>query len=147
MSTEEDIIQQDGPICSPDAVKQGNSKKFHLGRASKVWEDRFLGNPPFNHFLRNRTASQVIGKRHSFAGHNIGPMHTSFESVSNNPMKFGSQIGSSRNSIKEHLLTMIALDDSKLCLKFFGTKRAVHLEQKRLFNQQVWIIHPYCRFK
>ncbi|VDM25642.1 unnamed protein product [Hydatigera taeniaeformis] len=149
MSTDEDSIQTSGPLSTQatSSVKRSNYKDFHLNRASKVWEDRFLGNSTACHFARHRTASQVIGKRHSFAGRHISSRFTSSESIPTNLLKSRSQIGSSLSSIKEHLFTMIAPDDNKLCLKFFGTKRAVHLEQQRMFNQQVWIIHPYSCFK
>lgn len=147
MSADEDIIQKTGPICSQALTKRVNGRQFHLNRASKVWEDRFLGNPPPTYFSRYRTSSQVLGKRHSFAGRYVGSRYTSAESIPNNLLKTRSQIGSSMNSIKEHLFTVIAPDDSKICLKFFGTKRAVHLEQQRLFNQHVWVIHPYSCFK
>ncbi|KAL5107121.1 Potassium/sodium hyperpolarization-activated cyclic nucleotide-gated channel 3 [Taenia crassiceps] len=149
MSTDEDSIQLSGPLPTQttSTPRCSNFKNSHLNRASKVWEDRFIGNSTASHFSRYRTASQVIGKRHSFAGHHISSRFTSSESIPNNLLKSRSQIGSSLNSIKEHLFTMIAPDDNKLCLKFFGTKRAVHLEQQRMFNQQVWIIHPYSCFK
>ncbi|VDN96711.1 unnamed protein product [Rodentolepis nana] len=147
MSADEDVIHKTGPTYSQVSTRRINERKFHHNRASKVWEDRFLGNPPPTYNPRNRTYSQVFGKRHSFAGRYAGSRYTSAESIPRNLLRTGSQISSSVNSIKEHLFTMIAPDDNKLCLKFFGTKRAVHLEQQRLFNQHILVIHPYSCFK
>ncbi|KAH9278096.1 Potassium/sodium hyperpolarization-activated cyclic nucleotide-gated channel 2 [Echinococcus granulosus] len=149
MSTDEDSIQRGGPVPThaTTTIRRANFGHLHMDRASKVWEDRFLGNPTSSHSSPHRTASQVIGKRHSFAGRHVSSHFTSSESIPTNLPKSRSQLGSSMTSIKEHLFAMIAPDDNKLCLKFFGTKRAVHLEQQRMFNQHVWIIHPYSCFK
>lgn len=147
MSTDEDTIQGSAVTTDQASARRANARYFHVNRASKVWEDRFLGNAPPSHVPRYRASSQIIGKRHSFAGRYVGSRYTSAESIPNNLIKARSQIGSSMNSVKEHLFTMIAPDDNKLCLKFFGTKRAVHMEQQRLFSQHVWVIHPYSCFK
>ncbi|KAH9278095.1 hypothetical protein ECG_09103 [Echinococcus granulosus] len=142
MSTDEDSIQRGGPVPThaTTTIRRANFGHLHMDRASKVWEDRFLGNPTSSHSSPHRTASQVIGKRHSFAGRHVSSHFTSSESIPTNLPKSRSQLGSSMTSIKEHLFATIAPDDNKLCLKFFGTKRAVHLEQQRMFNQHVWII-------
>ena len=147
MSADEESIQHRDPQPSQASFRRSNFKKFHLDRASKVWEDRFLGNPTSRHFFRQQTVSEGIEKRHSFAGHHVNSRFISSESIPTNLLKSRSQIGSSVNSIKEHLFTMIAPDENKLCLKFFGTKRAVHLEQQKMLNQHVWVIHPYSCFK
>uniref|UniRef100_A0A5K3F2B4 Ion_trans domain-containing protein n=1 Tax=Mesocestoides corti TaxID=53468 RepID=A0A5K3F2B4_MESCO len=147
MHTDEDSSRPRDAPSESAPVRRSNFRPFHWQRASKVWEDRFLGSLQSNHFHNRHTAAHTIGKRHSFAGQHFPSRFTSFESIPNNLVKSKSQVGSSMNSIKEHLFSMIAPDSNKLSLKFFGTKQAVHWEQRRMLNQHVWVIHPYSRFK
>ncbi len=146
---ERDFIHVRPPIPPPSTTHTSPPvRSVYRQRVSKVWEDRFTGSFRSSQaHIYNHIGSHKTPKRHSFAGHHVSSRYTSAESIPNNLAKTASQMGSSRSSIKEHLFTMIAPDDNKLCLKFFGTKHAVHMEQRRLFSQHTWIIHPYSCFK
>ncbi|VDK38926.1 unnamed protein product [Taenia asiatica] len=113
MSTDEDSVQHSGPLPTQatSTTRCSKFKNLHLNRASKVWEDRFLGNSTASHFSRHRTASQVIGKRHSFAGRHMSSRFTSSESIPNNLLKSRSQFGSSLNSfVRESMADDIILE-------------------------------------
>ncbi|VDL89085.1 unnamed protein product [Schistocephalus solidus] len=138
--------------CSVTPEKWLDEAHRGFKRASRIWEERVIGNRPrLSRLLRPRGA---LDKRHSYSGaaslyRMPAQKYNSQDNVQAQNCEgptHGHRL-ESRNSIKEHFLTIIAPDDNKACVKFFGTKQAVHLEKKRLVEMHSWIIHPYSCFK